>query len=109
MNFRILIRKVGLGRKVLLCFNVVVYVFFSLHLQRGPAYQDASRVRKNFELVYLNLNEVLVLRKKTQWMFAYKLEKTDSLNRNEFITQDSIKIVNALIVHLVKVTFISRN
>ena len=59
-----------------------------------------NSVRKNFELVYLNLNEVLVLKKKKPWIFAYELEKTDAMNRNEFITQDSIKIVNECIVYL---------
>ena len=38
--------------------------------------------------------------KKIPWIFAYELEKTDAMNRNEFITQDSIKIVNECIVYL---------
>ena len=69
-------------------------------MQRGSAYQDASGVRKNFELVYLNLNEVLVLRKKKRVYSLINWKKTDAMNRNEFITQDSIKIVNECIVHL---------
>ena len=59
-----------------------------------------ERGKEKLRISLLNLNEVLVLRKKTQWIFAYKLEKTDAMNRNEFITQDSIKIVNECIVYL---------
>ena len=81
------------------------YIFFLLHLQGGCAYQVPGGVRA--KLVYLTSMKCLYLKKKRT--FAYKVEKFDSINRNNFITQDSIKIVNECIVHLGKVTFISRN
>ena len=62
-------------------------------------YQVASGLRENFELVYLNLNEVLVLKKNSGYSLI-KWKKIGAMNRNEFITQDSIKIVNECIVHL---------
>lgn len=90
-------------------FNVVLILYFlSLHLQRGCACQVPGGVRANFESVHLNFNEVLVFQGNSGSLLM-KREKIDSMNRNELITQDNIKVMNECILYLGGVTFMSRN